>query len=310
MPANPKPEMPLKELGKFSASLLMASESWRLLMKDKEVLFFPIASSLTLFFLLAAFLGIVWTLDILGLVSSLVDSVGIKSASAWAENIVYYSSIFSFYLASSFITTFFNIGLTAVVHARIKKGDITFMDGVKKAFGIVGKIFVWSMISATIGVVLRMFTVIGKSKFFEKIFGGLLSTGWDVLTFFISPTLLLDQVSAVQSIKNSGIIFKKTWGETLITRFSLESFISLLFVSSLFIFGLLLEIFVIFGFEDIPLLVFVVFFIAYSVLLFTVTSSLNAICRVVLYEYARDGIVASGFTPELIYGSIKNNKTT
>jgi hypothetical protein len=41
-------------------------------------------------------------------------------------------------------------------------------------------------------------------------------------------------------------------------------------------------------------------------MLLIISSSINEIFKVTLYSYARFGIIAEGFSPELIVGSIKN----
>lgn len=305
---NQQSTVPLRKLGKFSASLLMARESWRLLMKDKEVLLFPIMTALTFVTLIAIFAVVAWLLVGPEYISKFFISSEAEMNATVSEipTYFYYGFIFILYLISYFIFTFFSVGLTAVVYERIKGGDLTFGGGIKVSSRIVGKIFIWSLISATVGVVLG--AIAERSKWLGKIVVYFLGTAWNILTFFIAPTLLLDEVSVSKSIKNSGLIFKKTWGETLITGFSLGLFFGLLILGVFVTFGLLTTGAIVLGVGMALVVLLGVLFVLALVAIIVVSSTLNAIFRVVLYEYARNGIVASGFTPELIMGAIKQEK--
>jgi hypothetical protein len=296
--------VPAKKLGKFSASFLMAKECWRLLMKDKEVLLFPIVSSATLILLLAALISSLWLIMGPEALSALLESPE-EELNQGAEAI-YYVVLFVFYLVSAFVTTFFNVGLTAVVYARIKGGDFSFMDGINSALNIIGKIFTWSIITATVGVILQLIS--NRSKWVGKFVASLLGGAWNILTFFIAPTLLLDKVSVKDSIKNSGLIFKKTWGETLITGFSLGIFNVFLFMAVVLTFAVLGSVIAALELGVIAFIIFAILFLLSLLMLSVISTTLRAIYRVVLYEYAKDGILASGFTPELIYGSVKKGK--
>ena len=308
---NQQSTVPLRKLGRFSASLLMARESWRLLMKDKEVLLFPIMTAFTFVTLIAIFAVVVWLLvgpEFISKFFKFFSSSEAEMNAAVSEipTYFYYGFIFILYLISYFISTFFSVGLTAVVYERIKGGDLTFGGGIKASSRIVGKIFIWSLISATVGVVLG--AIAERSKWLGKIVVYFLGTAWNILTFFIAPTLLLDEVSVSKSIKNSGLIFKKTWGETLITGFSLGLFFGLLILGVFVTFGLLtIGAVVLGGGIVLPVLLGVLFVLTLMAIM-VMSSTLSAIFRVVLYEYARNGIVASGFTPELIMGAIKQEK--
>lgn len=136
---------------------------------------------------------------------------------------------------------------------------------------------------------------------------GLLGVGWNIATFFIAPTLLLDDVSVWQSIKNSGNVFRKTWGETLITSVSVGLFAFVAIVLSIAFYGALgfmlskagvafLGLMIVFG-------LCMVTIISVAVL----SSCLSEIFKVALYSYARSGTIAHGFSPELIIGGVKES---
>lgn len=287
----------IQRMGKFKASKLLFTQSLNILRKDKEIIFFPIISSVLTVLVFSIFTSLALVSD----VADLYEGEFIVN-----NHSQFYTLLFAFYIASFFVITYFQVGLTAVVYERINGRDIDFKDGINRATKIINKIFVWSLISATVGIVLKVIS--DRSKWLGKLVASLLGLAWNMVTFFIAPTLLLDDVSVWQSIKNSGNTFKKTWGETLIMNISL-SLVTLLLVVliSLFYFLLFFALFS-FGFIMTAILVVPALFIITLLLLSVLTSCLSEVFKVALYSYARFGIVAEGFSPELIIGAVKESK--
>lgn len=289
----PVPGATDKKMGRFRASYLLVVESFELLRKDKEIIFFPIFSA---FFNLVALIILV-VFFYTTLFFSGVDLKEIKESQN-DFSVVHYVFIFATYLVSIFITTFFNAGLVSIVLARINGQDLSFKDGLRNAFKNIGKIFTWSLIAATIGTLMRI--IFDRSKLLGKIIISILGATWGVLTFFIVPVLVSENKSPFESIKESGITFKRVWGETLITHFSMGLFFTVVYllafvayIATLFSKNLYIII--------ISTIVLAIFFILTAV----ISSALNAIFKVVLYEYAKYGRMPANFTPELILNAIK-----
>lgn len=286
----------VKQMGKFKASWMLFKQSVNLLQKDKEVLMFPIVSSVVSLIVFTLFAGVLW-------MSGMIDSGDAESEEPLS--MAFYGVTFLYYVITYFVLTFFRVGLTAVVYERINGGDIGFGEGLQRAKNIAGKIFVWSVFSGTVGIILRIIS--DRSEWLGKLVAALLGAAWGIVTFFIAPTLLLDGVSVWQSIKNSGNVFRKTWGETLITNISLGLISFLIHVAIIIGFGGLFLLALSAGggmiaFVVILGLLFITLFIASLVL-----TSLSEIFKVALYSYARFGIIAEGFSPEFIVGAIKEN---
>lgn len=287
----------LKRLGKFKASKLLFFQSLNLLRKDKEIVLFPVISAVASTVLLALFVGSLW----------LAGIVGTKGEEVVMNNDgLFYGALFIFYVISYFIVTYFRVGLTAVVYERINGRDIDFKAGMSKAAKISGKIFVWSLLSATVGLILQIIS--DRSKWLGKLVAGLFGAAWGLMTFFIAPTLLLDDVSVWQSVKNSGNIFRQTWGETLITNVSLGLVSFVAIISSLVVYAILGVAFASAGFGVAGFLVICVLAVLTVMAIAILSSCLSEIFKVALYSYARFGIIAEGFSPELIIGAVKEDK--
>ena len=189
---------------------MVFKQTWNLLQQDKEVMWFPILSAIITILIGTLFGGILWA-------AGFADAE--PDGSATASNALFYSIVFLYYIIAYFVVTYFRVGLTAIVFERINGKDIGFSEGIKRANSIAGKILIWSLITSTVGIVLKIIS--DRSKLLGKLVAALLGTAWNIVTMFIAPTLLLDNVSVWQSIKNSGTVFKKTWGETLVIAVSM-----------------------------------------------------------------------------------------
>ena len=287
----------VKKMGKFKGSWALFTQSLRLLKQDKEVVLFPILSAVILMIVSTIVVVSVW-------LSGLVDSSGEEAVITNMP--VFYGVVFIYYVISYFILTYFRVGLTAVVYERINGGDIGFKEGMARATNIGGKIFVWSVLAATVGLVLKIIS--DRSKLLGKLAASLLGAAWAIVTMFIAPTLLLDNVSVWQSVKNSGAVFKKTWGETLILNISLSIVSRILVFGTIILFGILAITSVSLGFGVISLLVLGILYVFTVIITSIIFTSLSEIFKVALYSYARFGVIAEGFSPEFIVGAVKEPK--
>ncbi len=281
----------VKQMGRFKASWRLFKQSLNILKQDKEIILFPVISSLLL------------------MIAGAIFGVGMWLSGALAQeenDLLFYVALFAYYVIAYFIITYFKVGLTAIVYERINGGNIGFSEGMNRAKNISGKIFIWSLLASTVGVVLQFIS--NRSKLLGKLAAGLLGAAWAIVTMFIAPTLLLDNVSVWQSVKNSGSVFKKTWGETIIMNLSLGLVTIVLFLGTVVAHGLLLFLSASLGLGIITYVIILVLFFLSAIVLSVVTSTLSEIFKVALYSYARFGIVAEGFSPELILGAVKEKK--
>ncbi len=276
----------------FSHSFRLVKESFAVLKKDKEIMLFPVIS------------GVLTVMAFISLFTPFaLASIGREISTSF-----FYLLLFSYYLITSFIVIFFNSGLIACAHMRLNGKDPTFKDGLKKAWKHIDQIFVWSLISATVGLILRMIIdQIEESeklgpigKFVGMIFVSLLGMAWSFLTFFVIPVMVLENKTVFASIKHSGSLFKKTWGENVIGQFSMGLAFLLLGLVGLgamilaFLSGSLMVMVVVGG-----------LILLYWTLLAILSSSLNGIFVAALYNYATTGKVPSAYSPELVKSAFR-----
>src|SRR3989344_1381379 len=180
----------------LSRSWELVKQSFAVLKKDKEIMLFPIISGI---------------LSVLALISLFIP-FGIISLDNNFSPSLFYLLLFIYYVITSFIVIFLNTGLITCAHMRLHGKDPTFKDGIKQAWKHVGNIFIWSVISATVGLILRM--IVDRIENSERlgpfgrivgvIFIGLLGMAWSFLTFFVIPVMVFENKNAFASIKQSG----------------------------------------------------------------------------------------------------------
>lgn len=280
------------QMGKFKASKTIVMESWNVLRQDKEIMWFPVLSSVVSVIVLTIFAGVLFVTAVSGGADFLSNAdEGVTSATS-------YAIVFVYYLLMFFIVNFFQAGVYTIVHGRFNGQDLTFSDGMRGATQNAGKIFLWSLISATVGVILQF--IANRSKWLGQIVAWLLSAAWGILTYFSLPSLIVGQTSVTQSFKDSASVIRRTWGETIIINLGVGLFVSFLIaIEIIFAVGVVVLV------PDINVVAGVaILSVLYFIVLSVISSSLGAIFKLALYEYATTGKIPQGFSPEVIQNAI------
>jgi len=281
------------KIGKFAASKRIAYESWNVLKQDKEMMWFPVLSAIVSLIVFALFGGFAFFYVLGG------DLAAIEAIEREGMSIQGYALLFVYYLVTFFIVNFFQTGVFLIAHARFNGRDLGFRDGLSGAFSHAGRIFVWSLISATIGVILQ--AIADRWKFIGAIVSMVLGAAWAILTYFSLLSLIIGNTSVTGAFKESASLIRKTWGETIIVNFGVG-----LFFAGLFILGATAFIALALLVPEMPFIIgLVMLLVVYTVLLSIVSSTLGSIFKLALYEYARTGVVPRGFSPDIVRNAVQ-----
>lgn len=287
---------PVQKVGKFRTSLSIVKASWAFLMKDKEMVWFPI---LSVFASLAviAMVSLVYFFVVLGGDIQALEQANQAEGSSSGS----YIYLFLMYFVSYFIVIFFQTGIVAIVHGRMNGQDLSFGDGLRVAVAHAGKIALWSVLAATVGVILR--ALAERSKLLGRIVISILGAAWSIVTFFIVPVLILDNLSIGESLKSSGETVKKMWGEAIIVNVGASFVFFLLallgivaFIGSLFLGSISVVI------------TMSILLVVYLLVLAIISSTLDVIFRVFLYQYAKNGIIPEGLSLEVLQAAFTKSK--
>ena len=259
--------------------------SWEVLKADRELLWLPVISFI---FILIATFGV-------GAFAWLVGG-DFTEREQFPQGFDYVW-LFAFYFVTYFIGIFFNAAVVGAATIRLQGGDPTVGDGMRLAWSKRGKIAGWAAVSATVGIILR--SLEERAGFLGRIVIALVGAAWGAITFFVVPVLLYEPRGVFESIKRSGNIFKKRWGETFVGAGSIGIAMFLLMLPVAALAAAL-------GAAWIPLGVMVgVLGIG---LLVAIGSAMSGIFNAALYRYATTGETPGSFTEGDLAGSFKHKE--
>jgi len=275
-------------------------EAWAVLRQDRELLLFPVLSGIASCVVLAGFLTpLLLTLPWGEIMQAGSGSQGVHIE--WGP--LHYAGTFLYYLVSYFVVVFFNAGLVACVKKRFAGDDPTLSDGLQFSFSHLGLIFKWALLSATVGMVLRL--IEERANWLGQIVINLIGLLWSLATMFVVPVLVYERVGPFTALKRSAETFKKAWGEAVVANFGMSTVTGLLALVGMVILllgsvggGMLVG--AMGGPVWLPILLSAAVALLYWVGLAIVHSSVQGIFMTACYEYASTGEVPSAFTKELV----------
>ena len=187
--------------------------SWNVLMKDRELILFPVMAGAALIVAAVVFAGIASATGTLDRLDALMQENSEEQAEA-ADVIL---SV-AFYAVASFIVIFFNAALVAAALERLRGGDPNVQSGLRKAATHVHTILAWALISATVGLLLQLARN-NTDNFLGRIAIAIAGEVWAYMTFFVVPVLVSEGIGPIEAIKRSGSLFRQTWGRQAASSF-------------------------------------------------------------------------------------------
>ncbi|MEX2093265.1 MAG: DUF6159 family protein [Pirellulales bacterium] len=188
----------------------LMKQSFRVLRQDKELIVFPLISGVACLLVLASFALPLWNTPWF---QQLFED---KQA---PHDPLAYVLLFAFYAVNYFVIVFFNAALVSCALKRLAGGDPTVGYGLKQAASRLPQIAAWAVVSATVGVVLKM--IESKSEKVGQIVASLVGAGWAIATYFVVPILVVERVGPLDALKRSTSLMRRTWGETLAGKMGL-----------------------------------------------------------------------------------------
>jgi hypothetical protein len=264
-------------------SYFIFRQSLAILSKDKEILIFPLLSGILT---ILAFGTMVFGGVTTGFFQHLSNDHSLQG------NVLGYAALFVWYFVSWFIVIFFNVAVIHCAKMRLDGGDPTVADGFRAAAQHLPRIAGWALISATVGIILRV--VAERGKLIGKIVAMVVGAAWSIATYFIVPVMIFEKRSLRDSVKQSTSLIAKTWGESLVAAGGIGAFSMLLAIPALAL------PFIGFFISATAVVILLVVMVVYWIALSVVASALGAIFRTGLYLYAAEGRTPPGYDPEYV----------
>jgi len=239
---------------KIENSWKLAKECWRVLMLDKEMLVYPIINAiLSIGVLIIAYFGLV-ELDLIGRGNDIPVTQNEK--------------VFIWVLLAILLDGF-NVATLKIFHIAI-----------------------WSLVHFLFGVVRSLIMSLFKGKFMRERVGDLIESGWNVITVFIIPIIIMENTNVYNAFKRSKLLLKKKWGEAVGLEVGFYSLAWIIAIPLAFIFLLGYNLH-----ETYPMFAIIVFSIAVILTIITsaIYSALTGISKAVMYNFAIDKNIPTGF---------------
>jgi hypothetical protein len=167
------------------------------------------------YMLLSGFLSIIAFVALL----SITGGLGMITGSEDITKTSLMLGTFFGYMVAAIITVFWNAAIVASAYLRLTTGtNPSFSYGIGRAWECRNQIFVWGLVSGTVGIIIQFFEGMARSDnpavaitgSIARIF---LSVAWWMTTFFVVPMIVLDKMEVGECMKESPELFEKTWGE-------------------------------------------------------------------------------------------------
>ena len=177
-------------------SFRLAKLCLRVLGADKELVLFPVLSSIGVVVLLLTFAGVGIGIGALDRIDAGGPGVG---------DIVI---ALAFYILASFVIIFFNSALVFAAHERLAGGDPTVRSGLGGAWNRVLTIFMWAVIAGTIGLILNILSGQARERggvlgIVSAIIISLIGAAWTLITFFVVPLIVIERRPLAEAFKTS-----------------------------------------------------------------------------------------------------------
>lgn len=275
---------------RITNSIALAKSSWSVLTAQKELAVIPVLS----FFATLAVMALAGG----GVYFSLTEKVTQPGTSTTlqATPLTYVIGAIG-YLAITFVVTYFAAVLVSGAHQHLTGGTPTLGSAFAQASSRLGQIFAWSMLTGTVGLILQ--AIRSRAGFLGQIVVNLVGMAWEIVTWLAVPVVVVEGTGAIDSLKRSAGLFKKTWGENLVAQAGFGILGMLLMLPAVAI-ALLVGV----AIPVAGLLIAALWVAVVSVVL----SALNGIFRTALYMYAAGEQTPAQFSQAELDGAFAPRK--
>lgn len=279
-------------MGRLSNSWNVFKQSLTVLKQDKELLLLPVIAGIASFIMFLSFVFPAYTVGLLE-----------RAASGTDENAEYtvYGLMLVLYLILSFITIYFQSALMFGADERLGGGNPTLGSALKGANKRLGKIFVWSLFSATVSLLIQAIEAALRragNQIAASIIGSILGTAWTLLTFFVIPIVVFENKGPFDALKRSGSLFKQRWGESLAGHYGIGAIMALF--TFLSVIGIGFVAFLTASINPTVMIAVIVLGVLWLVFLAVLGTALSGVYKVALYRFATKGEVAPQFSADSI----------
>ena len=275
-------------MGRMGNTWRLTKNSWSLLKQDRELLWLPVLSMLTLVAIAAA-------AAVVGFVTGSFDTE--QGTDSLGGSAAVLGLVFIFVATATVV--FFEGALVAGAHERMTGGDPTVRSALGRAAARLPSLLGWALITMTVGLVLRFLRE--RLGFVGQLLTFLAEAAWGVATYLVVPAIIIDDFRSFAGVKQSMSLVRRTWGENLIAQagFGLLGFVLCL---PIILVAALIAVLV----PGIGTFVGIAIGVIGVLTISVVVGALSLYFKTALYEYATDGVAHGGFDIDQMEASFRS----
>ena len=271
-------------MGRTATTWQLMKDSWGVLMRDKELLVFPLASGIACLLVLVMFV-----VPVLGM-----GVAGARGALRGNGELAGYVLLFCWYLANYFVVFYFNAALVDFVLTRIAGEEPTLRGSLRAAAECLPQIAAWAFLSATVGVVLNALQ--SRAGFLGRLVISVIGFAWALVTYFVVPVIVVERKGALEAVGESKDLLGKTWGRQIVSGLAYGLIWFLLALPAFAaIFAAIVGVVASHGHSAGGWGGLGALAVVYLIVLGIVLSALRSIFGAVLYRFAKTGQAPDGF---------------
>lgn len=281
-------------MSKTATTWQLMKSSWRVLMRDKVLLVFPVISSIACFLVLLTF-----ALPLLGVEAA--KALGIFRGGI---EVFGYLLLFFFYLGNFFVITFCNGALVHFVVTRAQGGEPTVGGSLRAMMERLPQILAWSSLSATIGVVFKVVESRGGDP--GSLVAGIAGIAWALVSYFVVPFIVIERKGTLEAVAASKDLLGRTWGKQILSGlgYGLIGFLLTAPAQLVILFAIIGAI-VTWGAHWAIWAAIALSALFYMFMVAIALSALDAIFGAALYLFARTGSPPEGFTTAELQAAVR-----
>jgi hypothetical protein len=194
--------------------------------------------------------------------------------------------LFGIALAAHLVRVFFTAALTGEALKALRGEAPSLGCGMMTALARLPAIVVMAVITSTVGFLLGLIgrTTRGALWFARMAIG----SAWSLATYLAIPVMVQERRGGIRSLRRSGDLFARTWGETTLSEVGLRVFSANLGLLLVVVMLIVLKVF-----GDSALAILLVLGLCVST--FGMIGALEAIYRAALYVFAAEGVIPEPF---------------
>lgn len=194
------------------------------------------------------------------------------------------------YLLTAIAAAFFSGALTWNAREVLRGRDPTLKDGLRAAWRNKWPLIAWGVIVAVVGMALRLLE--RSDNLIARIAAFFFSVAWGILTYFVVPVVVFEEVSVRAMFERSGHLFKTTWGETIGAGFGVGIVTVLFTLAGL---GGAVIVYFVLGGSGLGVLGGLLFGALVVLVAVLGGTTLGAVAKVALYVFATEGTQPAAF---------------